>query len=264
MFYFQRKKTNGVPHQLDRYGLLSYKKSLICLQEALHQDKITYGMNDLMRGLLKQGSVIDFPAGEGINYKHLIKNTLDSGTVKNALIELSNSVPENTDVIFGIQNSGVVLANVIGFHLRKRADTIFKISPDKFKHDNVFGVLLDSYTKGNRNVLFVDPEHFGRLIKIIDKKTIRVVFVDDICDTGTLLCAVTSLLKNVSLYLGINIKVVKLLTMFERVHTNARAKIKKATGLNLKSVIKIEDLGKKPNSWIKIYGLKNAVSFYNE
>ena len=61
MFYFQRKKTNGVPHQLDRYGLLSYKKSLICLQEALHQDKITYGMNDLMRPALYEAKHVIVP-----------------------------------------------------------------------------------------------------------------------------------------------------------------------------------------------------------
>lgn len=261
MQYFQRNKAMGAPHKLEDYGLLSYKDSLLWLQRELHAEKITYGIHDLMRGLLRQGSIAMFPAGEGINYKYLIKNTLDSGVVKNALIELSSYIPENTDVVFGIQNSGMVLGNIIGFHLRKRVETIFKYTPIQYKHDPVFGVLINSYTKGEKNVLAIDPEFFERVIQN-KKKTIKMVFVDDISDTGTLLCAVTSLLKNVSRQMHVKIKIVKLLTLFERVHTKARMKIKKETGIRLESIIKIEDMGQKPCSWIKIKGIKQALSFY--
>jgi len=264
ILYFHRKKAKGPPHKLEKYGLISYKKSLFTLQEALHSNKISYGLHDLMRGLLTQGSITDYPAGEGIDYKYLIKNTLDSNTVKNSLIELSNQIPENVDIIFGIQNSGVALANVIGFHMRKRVETIFKTTKENYKNNVDFGVLIDSYTKGEKNVLSIEPDFFNRYLKNNNHRTLRIAFVDDICDTGTLLCAVTALLKNASQQLHVKLKIVKLLTLFERIHTQARKKLKKEIGMGLISVAKIEDMGQKPYSWVKIKGIKQALSFENQ
>ena len=261
MPYFKREKTPGPPHRLDKYGLLSYKESLLVLQKALHNEKISYGLYDLMRGLLAQGSVADFPAGEGINYTYLIKNTLDSNTVKNSLIELGNQIPEKADLIFGIQNSGIVLANVIGFHTRKRVETIFKATEANYKHDPVFGVVIDSYTHGIKNVLSLDPVLFQRWKPASSRRAVRIAFVDDICDTGTLLCAVSELMENISRHLHINLKIVKMLTLFEKTHTNSRMRLKKEIGMNLVSVVKIEDMGQDPHSWIKIKGIDKALSF---
>lgn len=259
--YYHRKKAKGPPHKLSEYGLLSYNKSRLALQEALHANKITYGLHDLTRGLLTQGSVTQFPAGEGINYSYLIKNTLDSRTVKNALIELSNKIPEDTDIIFGIQNSGVVLANVIGFRTMKRVETVFKTTAKNYKNNGFYGVIVDSYTKGEKNVLYIDPDLFKRFLKENKRKTLRIVFVDDICDTGTLLCAVVGLLRDISRKLKIKLKIVKLLVLFERTHTESRKKLRKEINMDLTSVIKVEDMGQEPHSWLKIKGVKKALSF---
>ena len=245
-----------VPPPSKPFEILNPVDSLRYLKQT---KSISRGAKILAGSLLRDGNVVEFPGGEGLDYEDIFKVYFDPKATSVSYLEMikKHNLRDMVDAVIVPEYSaiapGTLMASLLGksvIRLRKNGNC---------GNNKIYGQ-IDSYTGGGKDTLFLSERTLKKLER---EKETRLLLFDDISDTGGMSELVASILE-LAQKNGFNVKLVASGATLAKGYTGAAEKIQKKLGILTFSGLTISDLGMEPNPWISIEGIDDvSFSFSN-
>jgi len=213
--------------------------------------EISRGARILAGSLLKDGNIVEFPGGIGIDYEDIFKVLFDPRATSVAFREMiaEYDLRHNTDVVVVPEYSAIAPGTLMATLLGKPVVRLKKNG----KHSlNAYSAQIDSYTGGGKDTLFLDERTVNKLKNNFLSKW---VLFDDISDTGGMTELVRLLVEKLNRD-NYGFKLVASGATLAKGYTGATEKIQEKGIVNFAGLI-ISDLGLNPNPWISIKGIPN-------
>jgi len=248
-----------IPPKSYPYPRLEYAPSLSAVDEAAATGAMTAGSATLLKALLDQGGIAQFPGGLGLAYNHIFKHTFDVPTALPALVEMAGKIKGRADVIIAPEHSAIIPAALIAAHLnipvikvRKNGET-----------GSPFSVLIDSYTGGKPDILSVSRKQAASLGQILKSRSPlhRAWIVDEIFDTGAMTEALAHLMGLLR-QSGVPVELEGAISLMEKLYTGARGKIRQTLHMDVLTGVPIEDIGTAGDRmWLKVPAIPQSLTF---
>lgn len=245
-----------------QYRIIDVPSSVQEITKAADKGIYTKGQAELAKVFLFYGSTAEFPGGIGLQYDNVFKGTITS-MIQPRIRELAEEVKQSgidIDCILTSDYSGIAPSAMLGLLLEKDVVRIRKKDLDEFDPSHaVFAVRVDSYTGNGGDVLTLEKKRFSTTFDRLGIQEARVLFVDEILDTGTIIRAIHEM-SGWSTSTDYPFSLTGAVFILEKTYTGAADIIHKEMGIPTFSGLSVEDLGLDP-AWVKLSGIEPALCF---
>lgn len=237
------------PGAFDKYFVAGPEVS----KKLIEDSSLTLGAKDLLQALLTDGTVLKFGDAVGLGYDFVFKQYFDTLSAESSLNEIADKIRGSVDVIIAPEDSAIVPGGQLALLL---GVPIVRVNKNRSDTTDCYSVQIPSYTQGKKDVMSVNRIAFEKAAATGG----RMFLLDEIIDCGTMTLAIQALITQAA-NAKIPVKLVGAGALMEKTFTGAKKRIKNELGFDLIGVLKIEDLGLKPQPWVKIEGIEQALTF---
>lgn len=194
---------------------------------------------EILTGLLRWGSVMQFPGGIGLDYKAPFKtNYMPEYTLK-ASKKIANELHKRSaNYILAPDISALFWAADLSSSDDRLP--ILRIQKDEKEKSGDYKGALKSYTRGKDDILYIDSQSLLAALEKTNGK-LRFFITDEIADTGKMIALISKLVEFMKKD-GLDIQIVGTGVIIEKTFTSARKLIENGLKIPLFSALKISDM----------------------